>query len=293
MNTKEWQDRLEKTFSGPSGIIGERLQEASAAERFLGAKYVLTLAGFPLLTESYLEFACETLQAIAAPGPHPRNLEDQFLVAAHLYAWRRARASYQLYLQTFHAESVSLLRGIWELTNSMIAVKKSVVSVGELFGGSPEATPMPDDPKERLREMKRVIQSAEGRVHTYVLGERSGISVEGREGLDGIREVFHQAVHRSTMNFAHYWVPWVLDKKPLALVQEYDLDVVSLNGNLTWIVLWPLVKSMAYLKPALEGASPSWDERHSILDDSFRHAMANFPKKSARAIEEFVKIHFE
>lgn len=149
MNTKEWQDRLEKTFSGPSGIIGERLQDFRVAETALGARYVLTLAGFPVLTESYLEFACETLQAIVASRRRPGDLQDQFFVAAHLYAWRRARASYQLYLQTFHAESVSLLRGIWEPTNSMIAVKKAVVAVAELFGGSPEATPMPDDPKER------------------------------------------------------------------------------------------------------------------------------------------------
>lgn len=55
--------------------------------------------------------------------------------------------------------------------------------------------------------MKRVVQGAEGRVHTYVLGERSGISAEGRDGLDGIREVLHQAVHRSNMNFAHHWLP--------------------------------------------------------------------------------------
>ena len=292
MNTKEWQERLEKTFCGPSGVIGEHLQELGAAETALGARYVLTLAGFPVLTESYLVFACETLQAVAASGRQPGVLQDQFFVAAHLYAWRRARAGCLLYLQTFHAESVSLLRGIWELTNCMIAVKKGVVSVGELFGGSPAATPLPDDPKERFREMKRVVQSAEGRVHPYVLGEQSGISAEGREGLDGIREVLHQAVHRSTMNFAHYWLPWVLGRKRLALVQEYDLDVVSLNGNLTWMILWPLVKAMPYLKTALQGVGPSWGERHAVLDDSFRVAIANFPKTSARAIEEFVKVHF-
>lgn len=293
MDTREWQQRLKRTFGGRSGIIGEGLSEVDASETSLGARYVTTLAGFPVLTESYFELAYETLQLVAASTRPPESFEDKFFTAAHLYAFRRARAGYLLYLRTHHAESVSLLRGIWELTNSMLAVRKGVVSVAELFGGSPTVSFLPDDPKEQRKAFKKVIQSAEGRIHTYILGEKSGLSEKAREKLDGIRETLHQAVHRSNMNFAHYWLPWVLGRKPLALLQEYDIDVVTLNTNLTWMVLWPLLRTMKYLRPILDAPEAGWDDRYGILDDSFRHAIGNFPKESARAVEEFVRVHFD
>jgi hypothetical protein len=60
-----WQARLEDTFKGPSGVIGERLLKLQRIEQTLGAQLTSTFVGYLSLMDSFLDFYMESIQLMA------------------------------------------------------------------------------------------------------------------------------------------------------------------------------------------------------------------------------------
>lgn len=102
----------------------------------------------------------------------------------------------------------------------------------------------------------------------------------------------HNAVHKSKINFFHYYGDWISGKKGLPIFPHYNEDLASVYMNsCTWIS-WMLLKVLPMFLFNKNSFGVKWHGKFIVLDESFREMIENFPKPTGKAIIEFVDKKF-
>ena len=291
MNPEEvaaWQKRLEETFRGPTGIVGERLLKLEGVEHTLGTHLTSTFVGYLTLMDSFFDFYLESIHLTAARKKESWPEITPFVTATHITAFWRFRASYLIFWKGYFIDGLSLLRSVFENVLQIAALKHGCLKLDQVFGGIKvdEAAELP--PEKVAKILRTNIIACDKAVRDKLIGEKSGLSADTQEDMFVFQEILHGAVHKSKLNLYRLFIPWVRGEKSLPIYPTYDEDAASLYMNPSQAIGWMVVRTLPLLQTEPGEFPAQWQEKWQILDDSFKVMIGAHPKRMARSVEEVV-----
>lgn len=282
----KWQRRIEDTFCGPTGVVGESIFKLEEREQTLFNFLVNTFCGYVRLMDAFLGFYTETLELIKERQERKWPDKVPVITAIHIPTFWRFRASYIIFWRGYFIDAVGLLRGVLENALTIIALNKDVVTVENAFADI--SNEKIKNGKVDWREIKTGVKKTENKIRDALLGNKSSLTTETKEEFRKTFSTMHNSVHRSKINILRYYVPWAKGEKPFPLMPVYDEDLATLYTNLSTFFAWMLVKTFPFLEIQKNEFPEVWRKKYKILDESFEESIRNFPKKSGRSVEEFI-----
>ncbi len=287
-----WRKRLEDTFKGPTGIIGERLLQLQGIEHAMGARLTSTFVGYLTLMDSFFDFYMESIESIRARRKEKWPELAPFVTATHITAFWRFRASYLLFWAGYFIDGLSLLRSVFENVLQIAALKHGIIALKDVFGGLrvDEAAELPPDKVEKL--IRNNIIKSDKTVRDNLLGGKSRLSLETREDMVVLQEILHGAVHKSKLNLYRLFGPWVRGKQGMPIYPTYDKDAASLYMNPSQGIGWMVIRTLPLLQIEPGEFPDPWQGKWQVLDDSFKVMVGAYPKRMGRSFEEVVATKF-
>ena len=289
----EWQQRIEKTFCGESGFVGERLFRLKLIEDQVGKQLVYRFSGYLCLIDAFLDFYLETLQNVASRKPYKWTERKSLITGIHVPTFWRFRASYLIYWNGYFIDALSLLRAIFENILQVVALESGIISRDEVFGKLrvEEAQNLSDEESDKL--IRKYTKKSDAKVRSHLIGEKSGLSSIAIKDLKDLVKLLHSSVHKSKLNIVWYYRPWLRGKRSLPIYPEYNEDLASIYINISTFIAWMLSKTFPLMQINDKEFSFKWYSKYQILDESFKEAIAGFPKRLGRSIEELVAKKFD
>ncbi|MCL6088184.1 MAG: hypothetical protein M1475_07205 [Actinobacteria bacterium] len=102
----------------------------------------------------------------------------------------------------------------------------------------------------------------------------------------------HNAVHKSKINFFHYYSDWISGKKGLPIFPHYNENLASVYTNSCTWVSWMLLKVLHLFLFNKNSFGIKLYDKFKVLDQSYREMIENFPKSTGKAVIEFVDKKF-
>jgi len=282
----KWLRRIEDTFSGQTGIVGEGMLKLEQREAELFKSLFNTFRGYVHLMDSFFGFYIETFEFIKKRQVRKWPDRVAVITAIHIPTLWRFRASYTVFWKGYFIDAVGLLRGVLENALSIIALNKGVITAKNAFLDISEEKIKSG--KVDWRETKLGRERTDNKIRDALLGNKSSLSDDTKQEFRGIFNLMHNSVHRSRINILRYYVPWARGEKPFPLMPVYDEDLASLYANLSTFFAWILTKTFPFLEIQSNEFAEDWRKRHKILDESFEESVGNLPKKAGRSWEEFI-----
>jgi len=292
-NITKWQRRIEKTFHGKLGIVGERLLKLESNEKLLAKKLTARFSGYVCLMDAFLDFYLETLQLLNSRKSSEWTKMQAVITGIHVPTFWRFRASYLIFLDGYLIDAASLLRAIFENTLQIVALKLEIISIDEVFGKLKVEKSQNLNDKEIYKLIRDYTIKSDNKVRAQLIGEESGLSSTAIDDLKVFVNLLHSFVHKSKFNIVRYYGPWVRGEHPLPLYPVYDEDHATLYINFSMFIGWMLSKTFSLLQINNKEFSNKWHIKYRTLDKSFKEAVAGFPKRLGRSIEELVTKKFD
>lgn len=289
----KWQQRIEKTFCGQSGVVGERLLRLSLIENQLAKKLNYQFSGYLCLMDAFLDFYLETLQNVASRKSSKWTEAKAVITGIHVPTFWRFRASYLIYWDGYFIDALSLLRAIFENVLQIVALESGIISSDEVFGKLKveESQNLTDDEIDKL--IRKYTQKSYAKVRAHLIGHKSGLGSTAIKDLKVVEKLLHSSVHKSKLDIVWYYGPWVRGKRNFPIYPEYNEDRATLYINFSMFTAWMLSKTFLLLQINDKEFSYKWYSKYQILDKSFKEAIAGFPKRLGRSVEEFVAKKFD
>jgi len=287
-----WQKRLQKTFKGPTGIVGERLLKLDGVEQAMGTQMTSTFLGYLILMDSFFDLWLESIELTAARKKETWPELTPFITATHITAFWRFRASYLVFWKGYFIDGLSLLRSVFENVMQVAALVQKVVTLNDVFGGV-TVEQAADLPAERVAKIIRTnILNCDKAVRDQLIGEKSELSPEAQEDMFVLQNILHGAVHKSKLNLYRLFEPWVRGERSLPIYPTYDDDAASLYMNPSTGIGWMVVRTLPLLQTESGEFPEQWQQKWEILEDSFGFMVRAYPKRMGRSIEELVEKKF-
>lgn len=289
----KWQRRIEETFHGKSGIVGERLLKLDLNEKLLAKKLTVCFSGYMCLMDAFLAFYLETLERLTSRESSKWTKIKAVITGIHVATFWRFRASYLIFWDGYFIDAVSLLRGIFENILQIVALKLGLISIDEVFGKLKleESETLTDE--EIYKRILKYTKESDRKVRNKLIGKGSGLSLTAIEDLNIFERLLHSSVHKSKFNIVRYCWRWIRGEHPLPLYPIYDEDHATIYINLSMFIGWMLSKTFPLLQINDKEFSDEWHKKYQILDKSFKEAIAEFPKRLGRSVEELVTKKFD
>lgn len=288
---KAWQDKIINTFIGPNGWNGERIFKLDQIEKDILAKIISNLKGFLYIMDAFFDFLIETFETSVSDKVE-WNKNGPLYFCIQVISFWRLRASYIIFGKGYYAEALSLLRGVYENVLLVESVHQDVITLDEVFGKL-KIEDTKDLPREKIDKMIRENTSAtDSKIKTYFFGPKSNLSPESKRLLKSFERNMHNAVHKSKLNFFHYYRDWINGKKGLPIFPHYNEDLASVYANSCTWVSWMLLKVLPLFLFNKKSFGVNWHDKFKVLDQSYREMIENFPKPTGRAVIEFVDKKF-
>lgn len=286
----KWRRRIEDTFHGPAGIVGESVLKLEKNENALYEFLLNNFCGYVRLMDAFLGFYIETLDLIKRRQLRKWPNKLPVITAFHIPTLWRFRASYTTFWKGYYIEATGLLRGVFENALTIIALNKDIITTRNAFSDIAEQKIR--NGKIDMREIRLGIKKTDSRIRDKLLGTGSSLSRETQKDFEEVFRLMHNSVHRSRINILRYYVPWVSGEKPFPLMPFYDQDLVGLYMHLSGLFGWILVRTFPFLETE-EGEFPiSWMKKRRVLDECFEESLRDLPKNSRRSYKEFIEKTF-
>lgn len=133
----KWLKRIEDTFSGPTGVVGESILRLEVRETELFNSLFKTFSGYVRLLDAFLGFYVETLELIGKRRDQKWPDKIPVITAFHIPTLWRFRASNIVFWKGYCIDAVGLLRGVLENALSIIALNKGVITMENAFADVP------------------------------------------------------------------------------------------------------------------------------------------------------------
>jgi len=212
--------------------------------------------------------------------------KEAMLTGISTITFWRFRASYLIFTKGFPAESISLLRGIFENILTMIALSKNIISIENAFI---EIPPNINLSKKILvsKALREGTFKTNNKVKRIIIGDKSLLSRETKSFFETIFKVMHNSVHRSMTNIVAHVFPWYQGEKILLPLPSLKKDLLSAYANLSLYLAWIMIN----LLPKIDEKGI---EKFTLLRNNYDLLNKSFSKilnkdKNKKFIEEFIK----
>ncbi len=264
----DWQQKLEATFSGPSGIHGERLLDLENHEAEHKALAVSTLQGFVRLMDAFFDFSIQTFRE-AFKNPDELDPVDVSAFVANLW---RFRTSYNIFWDGYYFDATSHLRGVYENILHYGALHNGYISRAQLW-----IRPIPEEsPKDFERRSLREGIEVERIVRSHMVGSESGFDDDTQEKFRIFFGMLHKHVHRSRTTAVFLLGDAISDEKGISIMPRFDLEKAHHYGTVVGFLAWCFTRLLrTLLKNDLH--SEEWRKRLHVLDESFNFTIIGKP----------------
>lgn len=294
MNVAEWQKRIEDNFT-VNGVIGGRLLEVLDLEKACGDYFARTFHGQSVLIDSFQSFYIESiedaLQWVAVHGWPTRCENYAPILVYYVTMFRRFRACENLLLKGYPLDGYALLRDLKDRAVLLAGVAKNMTTLPSLLGYA-SAGVLTDDAR---RKAKKDRKAEERRVVSKFIRKESGLPEEIIKDLEKWEQLFHEEVHGSKLSFATELGDWIRGTAGLSIGPRPKEEPMAMYMNRAVEVAWLLVRLLPYVQLKENAFGAEWHRRHSILDESCRHAqlgLSRLGKRIGDAFIRFVEVKF-
>lgn len=290
---RKWLERIEETFHGPNGIVGEQLLSFEDAEMQMGKFLVSRFGGFARLTDAFLSFYFETLQITTFREKSLWSHSSAMQVVIHRSTFHRFKSADVLFMRGYFSSSIGLLRAIFENASQLAALKVGIIRWKDILGKlDPEKVKtLPDEKINKLVEDD--TRNTDKKVNAFIFGKESGLSTDTQRSLKSFRNGLHYAVHRARLDVFKYFAPLVTGKKGMTLYPEFNQDLAAMYINDSEFIAWLLLRTFPLLQVRDNEFPHEWFEKYHVLDESFKEMVAEYPNLLGRSIEELIAKKFD
>jgi len=284
---KAWQDKIIDTFIGPNGWNGERIFKLDQIEKDILVKINANIKGFIYIMDAFFDFLIETFE-ISVKNKIKWNNNGPLYFCIQVICFWRLRASYIIFGKGYYAEALSLLRGIYENVLLIESVNQGVITLDEVLGKL-KIEDTKDLPREKIEKMiRKITRSTDLKIKNYFFGPDSNLSSESKRLLKSFERNMHNAVHKSKLNFFHYYSDWINGKRGLPIFPHYNEDLASVYANSCTWVSWMLLKILPLFLLNIKSFGDNWYNKLKVLDQFYREMIENFPRPTGKAVIELV-----
>lgn len=290
-NNDEWADRLRNLFSGPSGIIGERVFAVHDAEESCIKSIRQEYGNYDVLLDSFLDFHVESFQIInsqSMSGDVSWSKDSAFQCALQVNMFWRFEASYNLFWRGYFTEGLSLLRAIFENVLHLSGINLGITTVDKWIGiyGGEDIDKI--SPKDRYKKIQNSIRRNDKKLRRKIIGASSGLDSDIVEDMDDFFKILHNAVHKCTLSFLYFSWPWLQGKSSIPIFPVFKKEPAENYINYSIWIGWMLLRMLSFLMKSLEIADSSWVEKYSVLDNSFSVA-SKTKKRMSESVVAFIQ----
>lgn len=297
METKEWQERLERTFQ-QDGLVGGHLVPVLRAERKCGNFVESTFHGHLVLADCFQAFFVDTLQLAESKfraSPLFSTLRwYAYLLLVELSNFRTIRAAEILFRHGRGGQGYGLLRDLKDRAILLGAVGNSFTTLSETTGLDGNAN-VSDEFSARTARVKTRRKRVEEAIRAKMIGPQSGLSQETIKQVQKWDEMFHLEVHGARVTSVFEDQDWMTKGGLLPILPTPNLDTLAMYMNRFSEVCWMVLRTFPILQLKPEDFGSDWAEKWRILDESFLHmvqGLGKLGKQIASAIIELVSIKF-
>ncbi len=297
MDIREWQRRLEETFT-EQGVVGGGLTPVLDAERSYGVYVASTFHGQHVLADSFQAFVVETLRLAEEQhrvSPLFRKLQwYSYLLLLGLANFRTIRAGEVLFMAGYPGQAYSLLRDLKDRAILLGAVGNSYTSLRQISGLDSKTVTLTDS-LARISSVKTKRKKTENAAMAKMIGPQSGLSEKVRTELRKWTEFFHVEVHGLRITSAFEDHAWMEGRELLSSCPKPNKDTMAMYMNRFCEVCWMLLRTLPLLQLDAQSFGQKWTHKWRVLDDSFYFVVEDLKtqgKKIAEAIIELMKSKF-
>lgn len=275
MNVKQWQDRLEETFSF-NGIVGGQLLKIVQCEQECGEYYVKTFRGQARLIDSFQGFLINTIEKsvdLVAKNGWPHNSEHYSATIIYFIMMiRRVRACECLLSNGYHMDGYALLRDMKERAIFLAALAHNLTTWEKLDGYGPDA-PVPPPGKKITKEkqllMKKNKKNEEHRLLGLMIRKQSGLDSKVLHELEKWEDLFDREIHGAKLSFFLELGGWATGKHDLSIGPRPGDETIAMYLNRICEIGWLITRLLPYMQTSINAFGDEWHAKWKILDDSF------------------------
>jgi hypothetical protein len=185
-------------------------------------------------------------------------------------------------------EGFTLLRNILDDCVLTSAAMQGLTDFEELAGIKPGEN---FDPKQSRKNRIAV----ERRVRSQMDGEKSGLSLEVREHLAAIDQMYDLQTHGARLTSA-YNLGWLKGSSPLSITPIFREEVAALFMNRFIETAWMCHRLVPFIQLPGFSLSSEWAAKWRLIDESFNHLVMSLfrdlKKPYFEAVCKFVSVKF-
>jgi hypothetical protein len=296
---REWQQKLEATFSHGGVVGGKYLANAIAAEQETGSWFMEKFLGHRVLTDSFMEFFGETLHGqwtFNNSKGWPQNVSFYApCLIMYVIVYRSIRSSEVLAANGYSLAAYAVQRGIKDQLMLLCAAANGFAHFDELSGwkglGGGAWT------EEQKAQAIKERQKSESKIKQRIMGKKSDLTVESQKQLENWDRLFNWEVHRALFSQTRAAQKLLLERDlALSLGPPLDDLAASMFLNRSMELNWIGLRLMPYMRRPETPATDEWTSKWNLLDESFHFMFDGFNelgKKIAPAYYEMLEAKFK
>jgi len=248
------------------------------------------LGGYTALADAFQNFFLHTIDlALRADITNAPEEWGVFLIES-LSAFRALRAAETTFRTGYPLAAFVLLRDLKDRAVYNAATLQGITSPAFSWGSEE----IDGEPGQDQR-VRRVRIKEERRVHSLMLGTKSGLSQPLTEELAGWEQHFNFEMHGSRLTFVSEFGPWIRREEALSLGPVLRESSSSEYFNRATEVGWLWMRLLPGLQWKEVGFGADWGRRWNILDQAFlrmEQSLSELGKPVADAIQELITKKF-
>lgn len=286
---KEFQKRLEDTFSHEGLIGGRYLIEVMGQEQATGEAFVNKFHGHRVLTDSLLEFFAETLegqrQYCLYKGWPKEEPQYPRCLLMYLTLFRTLRATEVLSVCGYAMPAYALQRSLTDQIFILWAAAAKMATFDALFG-YPDYPPDPPPPQDVQARNRFKIEKA---IRDKLIGKASGLSEASQIELLRWERLFNMEIHRGILSSARM-MDELMKGKGFRLGPATDDISESMFLNRSLETNWMIHRLLPYVRRKETADDAEWARKWQVLDESFKFMMEGFVALGKKIGPAFVEV---
>lgn len=290
---EKWQDSLFEAFSYQGVLGGRYLGPVMAAEPLVGRAFTEKYYGHRVLTDSFLDFFCETLssqfdvvRSIGWPIDKPYYAT---CLTMFLTMFRSYRSAEVISTGGYPLQGYIIQRSLKDQAFALCAVANGTDTLASLFGW--DTTVGSSSPADLVKRRQKV----EDGVVRHLIGKTSGLSEGTQEQLLNWNRLFNWEAHRGLLTFGQITGQLIAGELPPDIAPTNDELLESMYLNRCSELGWMILRLLPYVRRVETPRNAEWDRKWMLLDGSFKmmiDGLGSLGKKIAPAFIEFVQSKF-
>lgn len=287
LSKEEYHRLLAEVGGGGQEIGAEAENLRRAREQEVTAKIDDEYGGVLLCGDAIHQFYVDTVREIAERLSNATPQLEQFFLHWHILSCSRYYCAFDLFRRGNYWESASLSRTLWETALTMAALKREVVSLGQIFGGiaGSEDAPSPREVIARVMRTDRLIMRE-------LIWKNPKFDDKVKDALRVFLNLMNQATHKSGLGLATN-LGLAERGQPIPIFPRFDPKLTEASWNILFMSTWCLIVTISYVSSLLPGDDSAWTGRYRKLLLVFKELNKTPPNVVLAGFGEVVRAIFE